>query len=106
MVRNGHDDGAAVADFGFGGQSQEDACAERDDGRDGGLWWGLVFVVAERAGVEDAVGALVVADCSVAEVDCGFWGAGCEFGGVFVEVFEVILQVVVLVCVFGISRDV
>ena len=48
-------------------------------------------MVAEGAVVEDALGALVVLDCGVAEVDSGFGGAGGEFSGVFVKVVEVVL---------------
>lgn len=90
-VLDGDDDGAAVGELGLGGESEEDAGGEGDYGGDGGLGRGLVFVVAEGAGVEDAVGALVVGDGLVAEVHCGFGGAGCEFFGVFVDVVEVVL---------------
>ena len=65
-----HDDGAAGADFGLRGEGEEGACCEGDYRCEWGLGWGFVFVVAEGAGVEDAVCALVVFDCLVAEVDC------------------------------------
>ena len=57
---DGDYDGAAFGELGLGGQGEEDAGCEGDDGGGGGLGRGLVFVVAEGAGVEDAVCALVV----------------------------------------------
>lgn len=58
-----------IADFGFSGEREVNTCRKRDNGRDWGLWWRFIFVVAERAAVEYTVGALVVCYCSVAEVD-------------------------------------
>ena len=88
---DGHDDGAALADFGLGGEGDVDAGGQRYNRRDRRLWWGSVFVVAEHTRVEDALSALIVLDRGIAEVDCGFGGTRGEFGGVFVEVIEVVL---------------
>jgi len=85
-VLNGHDYGAAVADFGLGGQRQEYACTEGEDRGDGGLRRGFFFVVAEGAGIEDAVSSGIVLDGLVAQVDGGLGGPRCKFGSVFVEV--------------------
>lgn len=59
-VLDGHYDCAAVGEFGLRGEGEEDAGGEGEDGGERGLGRGLVFVVAEGAGVEDAVCALVV----------------------------------------------
>lgn len=97
MVLDRHNDGTAGANLGFGGEGEEDASAEGDNGGDGRLGWRFVFMVAEGAVVKDAICALVILDGGVAEVDCGFGSSGGEFSGVFVEVFEVVLNVVSLV---------
>jgi hypothetical protein len=55
------------------------------------LGWGFVFVVAERAAVEDAVGFLVVGYGGAAEVDGGFGSSGGQLGSIFVQVVEVVL---------------
>ena len=49
-------------------------------------------MVTERAAVENAVCALVVCNCGIAEIDGRFRGALSEFAGVFVEVIEIILD--------------
>lgn len=48
-------------------------------------------MVAEGAGIKDAVCASVILDGLVAQVDGGFRGPGCKFCGVFVEVVQVVL---------------
>ena len=47
-----HDGGAVLGEFGLGGEGHVDAGGEGDEGRDGRL--AFVFMVAERARVEDA----------------------------------------------------
>ena len=91
-------DAAAVTDFGLGRQGEENASCERDDWYDGGLWGRFVFMVAEGTGVEDAVCALVVRNCLVAEVDRRFWGASGELFGVLIDVVEIVLCLLALGC--------
>ena len=85
-VRYGHYDGAACADFWFGGESEEDAGCEGDDGGDRRLGRGFVFVMAERAAVEDAVGALVFGYGGATEVDGRFGSAGGELRSILVQI--------------------
>ena len=76
------DAGASGRDLGFSRDGQVSAGCEGDDGGDR---WGLrVFVVAERAGVQDAIHLLEVVDGCVAEVQLGFLYSLRKFGGVFV----------------------
>lgn len=51
-------------------------------------------MVAKGTGVEDAVCAVVVLDCGVSHVDCGFWSSCCQSFGVFVDIVEVVLEMV------------
>lgn len=88
---DGNDDGATVANFRLRGECEEDSCTKGDDRGNGRLGWGFVFVVAEGAGVENAVCALVVLDGLVAKVDSRLWCASGEFCGIFVKVIKVIL---------------
>lgn len=86
------DDGAAVADFGLGGECEEDARCERYDRGYGRLGRGFVFVMAERATVEDAVGALVFGYGGAAEVNGRFGSACGELRSVLVQIIQVVLR--------------
>lgn len=88
---DGDDDGAPVANFGFGGQGEENASGERENRCNRGLRRRFVFVMTERTGVEDSVCALVVGDCLVAKVDGGFRSASSEFFGILIDVVKVVL---------------
>lgn len=83
---DGDDDGAAVADFGLGGEREEDARCKGYDGGYRRLGRGFVFVMAERAAVEDAVGALVFGYGGATEVDGRFRSAGGELRSILVQI--------------------
>jgi hypothetical protein len=91
---NGDDDSAAVTDFGLRGKCEVHPRCEGDDGRQWWLRWRLVFVMTERTGVEDTICAVVVLDCGISHVHCGFWSSCCQSFGVFVDVVEIVLGIV------------
>ena len=80
---------ASLAELGFGGES------EIGSGRQGyhRSDWGSVgiFMMTERAVVQDPVHLLKFADGSILEVDVRPMHPFGEFGGIIVHVFQIIL---------------
>lgn len=84
-------DCTTVAYLRLGGESEKCPCAERYDRGDGRLRRGLVFVMTERARIEDTICFLIVLNGLVPKVDGGLGRASSELCGILIHVIEVIL---------------